>query len=272
MCSRYLESRDESHHVQRIWGRCFAKNQEARLQLYSNVRLAKLQRLTFRMAVMEHAYYACQSNETHETVLEADRQLLDTKSPISSLLLHVMVRYQSHCHQVNWLLRNSGGAQVAYRQSPWAWHYRLARHGPLTCLQEYLGWVSDLSFSTLIKVSISLMARTISTSTREHAVDMSSGTPDCSTTEVTKSWGSSSPTCDITWMYSCLMASDLTGSRAWCILTTVSAPPSLVSHTPLCSVLIVQVVTTSTLESRLTSRRWYTWCWWVLYWSCRLIV
>jgi hypothetical protein len=52
------------------------------------------------MAVMEHAYYACQSNETHETVLEADRQLLDTKSPISSLLLHVMVRYHSHCHQV----------------------------------------------------------------------------------------------------------------------------------------------------------------------------
>jgi hypothetical protein len=52
------------------------------------------------MAVMEHAYYACQSNGTRESVFKADRQLLDTKSPISSLPLLVMVRACLHYHQV----------------------------------------------------------------------------------------------------------------------------------------------------------------------------
>ena len=50
---------------------------------------------------MEHAYYACKSDDTCATVLVADSQLLDTKSLISSLLLHVMVRICSQYCQIS---------------------------------------------------------------------------------------------------------------------------------------------------------------------------
>jgi len=64
--SRDLQSKHESHHIQGIRARRPAKNQEAWLQLHPDVSSPSSfhgddlsLRAVTRMAIMEHAYYAC---------------------------------------------------------------------------------------------------------------------------------------------------------------------------------------------------------------------